>query len=244
MAQSVDHDLRLTDLHGSALLDQIDRHRVALPRQTLLAMAVGGVRVRGMRSTVTLVSVVLAIAFLCFTGVSNQLVFRLASVAETGFDVHATQIVRLLRQNRINTRLVLDEGNPLDTWLIVMALLTCGVGITNAMLMSVTERFREIGTMKCLGAIDGLVVKLFLIESGLLGLVGSALGILLGLVVAVLAASLQYGSYGMVHFPWLASIKVIGWSVLAGMVLAVFAAVYPAVVAARMNPVDALRVDE
>ena len=54
-----------------------------------------------------------------------------------------------------------------------MSLLVCFVGITNSMLMSVTERYKEIGTLKCLGALDNFIVKLFLIESGLLGFFGS-----------------------------------------------------------------------
>lgn len=153
-------------------------------------------------------------------------------------------IDRLLRTNLISASEQLESGNPMDRWLILMALLTCAVGITNAMLMSVTERFREIGTMKCLGAQDRLVVQLFLIESGLLGVVGSAAGIVLGIAVALAAAALQFGGYGMQYFPWLGGLTVTGWSIVAGVLISVFGAVYPARVAARMNPVDALRIDE
>ena len=60
--------------------------------------------------------------------------------------------VEEIRNDRIQTR-----------WLLGLALLVAFVGILNAMLMSVTERFREIGTMKCLGALDGFIVRLFLI---------------------------------------------------------------------------------
>ena len=125
-----------------------------------------------------------------------------------------------------------------------MALLTCAVGIANAMLMSVTERFREIGTMKCLGAPDGLVVKLFLLESSMLGIVGAVLGIVLGVVVGLLAALLQFGTYGVTYFPQVEALQVLGGAILAGLLLAVIGAVYPAAVAARMTPVDALRVEE
>lgn len=233
-----------SNLHGQALLTQIAGHESDLPRRTLIGMAMGGLRVRMMRSTVTLMSIVLAIAFLCYMGITNQLVYGLAKAADGGLSPAAAKIDQLLRSNGINIRLVLDEGNPLDTWLIVMALLTCMVGIANAMLMSVTERFREIGTMKCLGAVDTLVVKLFLIESGLLGVIGSAVGIVLGLVVALVGGLLQFKSYGVSYFPLLNGLTVVGLSIVAGLVLAVFGAVYPALVAARMNPVDALRVDE
>ena len=63
-----------------------------------------------------------------------------------------------------------------------MALLVCFVGIMNSMLMSVTERFKEIGTMKCLGALDRFIVTLFFIEAGLMGLIASAAGLVSGLV--------------------------------------------------------------
>ena len=241
-----------TDPRTRALMAEIDDRRSNLPRRTLVAMAMGGLRVRLVRSMVTLVSVVLAIAFLSYMGVSNRLVTELAQTAEMGSSTTATnqqfqeslEISRLLRKNGINASQRLSAGNPMDTWLILMALLTCAVGIANAMLMSVTERFREIGTMKCLGAQDTLVVQLFLFESGLLGLVGAVVGIGLGVVVALLASTLQFKGYGMAYFPWRGAVVVAGWSVVAGIVMAVVAAVYPAVLAARMNPVDALRVDE
>ena len=60
-----------------------------------------------------------------------------------------------------------------DIWLIIMSLIVCVVGIANSMLMAVTERFQEIGTMKCLGALDRFVVRLFLLESGFQGLSGA-----------------------------------------------------------------------
>ncbi|MCX5660522.1 MAG: FtsX-like permease family protein [Planctomycetota bacterium] len=110
--------------------------------------------------------------------------------------------------------------------------------------MSVTERFREIGTMKCLGAQDGLVVELFLLESAFLGVFGALLGILLGVAVALLAAFMQYGAYGLGNFPVSGAVIVIGYSVLGGVLLSVVGAVYPAFAASRMRPVDALRVEE
>ena len=149
----------------------------------------------------------------------------------------------LLRRASVNLERTL-AGNPLDTWLIIMALLTCSVGIANAMLMSVTERIREIGTMKCLGAQDGLVIKLFLLESAALGIVGATFGIVFGVLVALLAGLLQFKGFGWSHFPLQEGWIVIFWSIVSGMLLAVCGAVYPAFAASRMRPVDALRVDE
>ncbi len=155
----------------------------------------------------------------------------------------AAELKNLLRRSGVNYEQTL-QGSPLDTWLVIMALLTCAVGIANAMLMSVTERFREIGTMKCLGAQDGLVVKLFLLESSVLGAVGAVLGIALGLLVATLGAALLYRGYGLSNLPLLGGLKIVALSLVAGLLLAVVGAVYPAFAASRMRPVDALRVDE
>lgn len=152
-------------------------------------------------------------------------------------------LLNMLRRSGVNIEKT-REGNPMDVWLIVMALMTCAVGIANAMLMSVTERFREIGTMKCLGAQDSLVVKLFLLESAFLGVVGAAGGIIIGVVVSLLASVLQFGSFGVNYFPIVGALPTIFWSVLGGVILSVVGAVYPAFAASRMKPVDALRVDE
>src|SRR5207302_8443155 len=86
-------------------------------------------------------------------------------------------------------------------WLVGLALLVAFVGILNAMLMSVTERFREIGTMKCLGALDGFIVKLFLLESAFQGIVGTLIGIVLGLGMSLIGASVSYGSYAWKNLP-------------------------------------------
>lgn len=149
----------------------------------------------------------------------------------------------LLRRAGVNIEATL-AGGAADTWIIIMALLLCTVGIANAMLMSVTERFREIGTMKCLGAQDGLVVKLFLLESAFLGVTGAILGILLGIGVGLIAAFLQFKGFGITGFPIMQSLSVLGYALLAGIFLAVIGTLYPALLAARMRPVDALRIDE
>ncbi len=136
------------------------------------------------------------------------------------------------------------ESNRIQTrWLLSLALLVAFVGILNAMLMSVTERFREIGTMKCLGALDGFIVKLFLLESLYQGLVGTVLGVLCGWLLSLLATWTSYG-----EFTWKANAgRSIGMAallcLLVGVGLTVAAAVYPAWQAARMQPIDAMRVE-
>ena len=127
-------------------------------------------------------------------------------------------------------------------WITVVSMLVTLIGIANAMLMSVTERIREIGTMKCLGALSGFVVKLFLIESFIIGVLGAIIGTLLGFLVPFVAYMLSTGVVML-----FASTPFVGlfWcgvqSVLAGTVLSIVAAIYPATVAANMVPADALR---
>jgi len=127
-------------------------------------------------------------------------------------------------------------------WIIVISLLVSVIGISNAMLMSVTERFREIGTMKCLGALSQFIRQVFFIEAGLMGLIGSAAGCLFGVVFAAAAYSLSFGTSLV-----LASLSpgtLLLHSALcigAGLVLSIVAAIYPAGVASRMVPATALR---
>ena len=140
-----------------------------------------------------------------------------------------------------------------NLWLVSLSLLVCIVGITNAMLMSVTERFREIGTMKCLGALDSFVVRLFLIESSFQGAAGSLAGALLGLLLAFVRALFAYrisefeggGTHWLAlhYFPLLRVLLWLAIAVVVGVILAVVAAIYPAYRAARMEPVEAMRTE-
>ena len=107
--------------------------------------------------------------------------------------------------------------------------------------MSVTERFREIGTMKCVGALSGFVVKLFLIESSIVGLVGSAAGALGGAALALLGYGYVFGLGAVLSAVNLPALGLHGaLCVLAGITLSVIAGIYPARVAARMVPAVAL----
>jgi len=218
------------------LLESLSDVSSRLPTHTLFGLALGGLKVRLTRSVVTLGSVVLATAYLSYSGIYIALTQALAVAG----DENVGALLRLARINIQATR----AGNPLDRWLVIMALLTCTVGIANAMLMSVTERFREIGTMKCLGAEDGTVVKLFLIESSLIGLAGSLVGVVLGLLISLVVALAQFGMYTFTYMPTGRVFVSIGLSVAAGVVLCLIGAGYPALVAARMRPVEALRVEE
>jgi putative ABC transport system permease protein len=115
-----------------------------------------------------------------------------------------------------------------------ISLIVGGIVIMNIMLVSVTERTREIGVRKALGAKRGDVLSQFLMESATLSLIGGAFGVVLGIVVAKVIA-------GFADFP--ATIAV--WSVFAGLIVAlsvgVFFGVYPARKAADLDPIVALR---
>jgi hypothetical protein len=137
-----------------------------------------------------------------------------------------------IRNNRIQSR-----------WLLALALLVAFVGILNAMLMSVTERFREIGTMKCLGALNGFIVKLFLLESLFQGIVGTLIGLIVGLALSIASASATYGSFAWKQFPTGEIATAAAMCLIIGVSLTVAGAVYPAWQAARMQPIDAMRVD-
>jgi len=129
------------------------------------------------------------------------------------------------------------------TWLALVSMLVCAVGIANAMLMSVTERFREIATLKCLGALDGFIMMVFLIEASVLGLVGGLGGALAGLMLGAGRMVFAFRSLAIAALPLrdLAAAGLI--SILAGVVLAAAAAVYPSLRAARLAPMEAMRIE-
>lgn len=127
-------------------------------------------------------------------------------------------------------------------WIITIALLVTLICISNSLLMSVTERFKEIGTMKCLGALSSFIRQVYFIESSLLGTLGSLAGALLGLLFAMAMYGATYG-FGLIFSalsPGLMALLFIV-SVIAGLVISILATIYPANFASRMVPATALR---
>jgi ABC-type antimicrobial peptide transport system permease subunit len=128
-------------------------------------------------------------------------------------------------------------------WLLVVSFLVCVVGIANAMLMSVTERFREIATMKCLGATDGFIMLNFVLESCIQGVAGGVAGTALGLILGTLRGFGAYGWIALANYPLGEVLTAAGISLVAGVVISAMAAVYPAWVAARLAPMEAMRIE-
>jgi ABC-type lipoprotein release transport system permease subunit len=129
----------------------------------------------------------------------------------------------------------------------LVALATAALGIVNTMVMSVSERRREIGIFRSLGAEDGDIRSLFLVESAAIGAIGSALGVLLGWTVARIGSAIAQELMRRQDVPpmdlfatppWL-----VGLAIGFGTLIAVLAGWLPAARAARIDPVRALRQD-
>jgi predicted lysophospholipase L1 biosynthesis ABC-type transport system permease subunit len=221
----------MQDIKGQAGIEK----QIVLPWSRALQMTRENIFVRLGRSAITASGIFLGIAFLSAVlfGAAAQRVIADMDKESLGIDANATDV-----QARV-------------IWLACMSLLVATVGIVNSMLMSVTERYKEIGTMKCLGALDTFIVRLFLLEAGLLGLLGSALGAIIGAGVMTLVYISRIGMAG-VGKAWASpAIDTGGWalplwlgiiiSLLIGGILSIMAALYPAWRAAKMPPAAALR---
>ncbi len=121
-----------------------------------------------------------------------------------------------------------------------ISLLVGGIGIMNTMYTAVVQRTKEIGIMKAVGAKNSDILQIFLIESGVLGLVGGAIGVTLGYLISRVVTDItaQFIAGDLTtFFPW--------WLVLGGLafsfVIGAASGVLPAIQASRMDPVDSLR---
>jgi hypothetical protein len=150
-------------------------------------------------------------------------------------------------EKEVSERLPAGANGPLiggrQAFLMAISFIVCMVGITNAMLMAITERFREIATMKCLGATDGFILQQSLMEAAIQGLAGGVAGMLIGAVLTTIKCAFVFGSYLTTYFPWLGVLVSGGLCVLTGIVLSTLASIYPSWSASRMAPMDAMRIE-
>jgi len=136
---------------------------------------------------------------------------------------------------------VLNIINAIVIGIAMISLFVGGVGIANTMYTSVVERTREIGVMKAIGAQNKDIIWVFLIEAGLLGLVGGIVGALIGLGAAIGASNLANSALGgdlfIVSVNYSLLVVAVSFSFLVGII----SGVMPALQAAKLNVVDALR---
>ena len=129
---------------------------------------------------------------------------------------------------------VLNNFGAVVAAIAAVSLVVGGIVIMNIMLVSVTERTREIGVRKALGARRKDILMQFLIESGTMSLAGGMIGVIAGIAVAKLITLL-------ISFPSVVAL----WSILVGLFVAtavgLFFGVYPAYKAAELDPIVALR---
>ena len=119
-----------------------------------------------------------------------------------------------------------------------VALLVAGIGVMNIMLVSVTERTREIGIRKAIGGSSRDISTQFLMEAVILSLIGGGTGMVLGIGVVLAAYGVVAKLLGPAPIPWLIIVSVaVGFSVLVGVVFGT----YPAIRAGKLDPIEALR---
>lgn len=109
----------------------------------------------------------------------------------------------------------------------------------NTMLMSVIERTQEIGLMKALGATNNQVLKQFITEAGIIGLIGGTIGTIIGIGFAMLIAGIATANN--IELPINASIELILGAMCFALIVGIISGFIPAQRAANLDPVDALR---
>jgi hypothetical protein len=215
------------------------QRQVVLPFIKSLEISFKSIRVRFFRSLITTMSLVLAVSFLSFINVSNDVANGMlaahdpdlrSALTQAGYDIGPEQTT--------------VGSSAKQRWILILSLLVCVVGIVNAQLMAVTERFREIGTMKCLGALDRFVLRLFILEAGIQGLAGAFVGAFCGAVFSLVNAWLRFGVAAVVSISLSNLLVSVAIATGVGVLLSLLGVFYPALVAARMQPVEAMRVEQ
>lgn len=210
------------------------KRQIQLPFRKAIQIAWKGIRIRWWRSLLVTSGVILALGFLTYILFSDSM--------GQGVLKHGSAALKEELSNcGLLSRLSDADARVQTWWMVGLALLISFVGIINSMVMSVTERFREIGTMKCLGAMDTFIIKLFLLESAFQGLIGTAIGIVIGLILSYTEGLVTYGHevWGLLGANDM--FKIIGICYAIGTALTMTGALYPAWRAAKMQPVDAMR---
>ena len=120
-------------------------------------------------------------------------------------------------------------------WIIsIITILGSSIALMNIMLVSVTERTREIGVRKALGAKNSTISTQFFIETIVIGQIGSVLGILLGIGTGMIFSSFFESEFSL---PWIPML----WATIITFIVAIIAGFYPAMKASKLDPIESLR---
>ena len=213
--------------------------QISLPLSKALEISFNSVKIRFGRSLITVSGIVLAIAFLMSIWAGNSIMDGLMAASDPKINL-------ILQQKGVeidpDSAAAIQQRSK-DAWLVVLSLLVCLVGIANAMLMSVTERFREIGTMKCMGALDGFIIKLFILESTFMGTAGTVIGVVVGFLLTALLNMSTFGTVIFDHIPMVQIFQDGVKAIVIGSALSLMGGILPAYRAAKMEPVDAMSLE-
>jgi putative ABC transport system permease protein len=163
------------------------------------------------------------------------------------------EVLNILNEHRLiirsNTELkrqvleVFDKTFAITYSLEIIAILVAVLGLFNTLVSLILERKREIGILRFIGAFIHQVKRMVLIEAGILGLIGSAMGLIAGVIVSyILIFVINKQSFGwtiQIHFPYffIALLVAFSWGV------SILAGLYPARLAQQLNPKEAVRVE-
>lgn len=162
---------------------------------------------------------------------------RLLSIAHDNTDMYGIEsyMSQVEIINNVLTGFTLFIG-----FVAAISLLVGGIGVMNIMLVTVTERTREIGIRKSLGATDGNIRVQFMIEAVILSLMGGIIGVILGYIEGV-GAGMVVSSLAEMDFSARLSIPTVVATVIITAAIGIIFGVYPAGKAAKLDPIDALR---
>ena len=181
-------------------------------------LGIGYIRRRFQRTAINVASIALANSFLTSLALTDVFYQTYAALDAGAFSVDAYQY-----------------------WLVAVALIVSVVGITNAMLITVYERTREIGTMKCIGALDQHIVMLFIMEAVIQGATGGLIGYILGILAALGSAGFTTGFDIILKVSTTDLLTYMLGTTLLSVILSIVASLYPAWKASQLPPVEALR---
>lgn len=151
--------------------------------------------------------------------------------------VSSMMIISSSYLTKIYSSLFIINLNEYQLWVSIISIIVCIITIFNSMLISVAERYKEIGVMKCLGAKNSLVMKLFITEALLIGVSGGFSGFIIAFVFTSPLLFIQFGFL----LPLPSYLYIFTTSIFLAITISIIATIYPAYYASKINPVEALR---